>query len=431
MMEQIALAPPLPPKTRRSTGSIGAPPDSTTTVLTGSNNTSAAEVFAAYSFPEVHSSLSQITTSTGGHVVKIRINPNSDVTNSEKTNNSECGSTLCTVTPCIRISVNNSNEGDMIQRSTAAMAESFIKTSNATVDQTNPYFFYTPFPSGIVMSSGQVSPSDTLDSGTCSDLDSTPPPLPKKKNACVSVTVIGNGQHKRASSLTSSGAEVDSDDNDSNLSCDSLNSGELNGLMSSDAELCKPPSPPLLPNSFNHTSNNKASAFLPRGLLQDIRERSAKLTGGEKDTICEQLTVETSLPLPVAETGSPKVVVVECPQPRPNLLVDESTYEQRKLEEQQRAAANITYDTDCFYDFHLNEHAVDDCPAVAPVGKSSSPTDESFAGYKDLLGSDGSSTIRSAKGTVRGVKNRVRAGIATFLQINSTTKVNDNCLLDV
>ncbi|CAH2013488.1 unnamed protein product [Acanthoscelides obtectus] len=32
----------------------------------------------------------------------------------------------------------------------------------------------------------------------------------------------------------------------------------------------------------------------------------------------------------------------------------------------------------------------------------------------------GPSTIRSAKGTVRGVKNRVRAGIATFLQINNS-----------
>jgi glutaredoxin domain-containing cysteine-rich protein 1 len=71
-----------------------------------------------------------------------------------------------------------------------------------------------------------------------------------------------------------------------------------------------------------------------------------------------------------------------------------------------------------FYKFHLNEHLSEDndAPAKAVV------EDETFAGYRDLLG-DGASTIRSAKGTVRGVKNRVRAGIATFLQINSVSKV--------
>lgn len=76
--------------------------------------------------------------------------------------------------------------------------------------------------------------------------------------------------------------------------------------------------------------------------------------------------------------------------------------------------------SDMFFDFHMNEKNIkDDLVPVKTVIE-----DETFAGYKDLLGGDNTSTIKSAKGTVRGVRNRVRAGIATFLQINSTEKVS-------
>lgn len=110
-------------------------------------------------------------------------------------------------------------------------------------------------------------------------------------------------------------------------------------------------------------------------LLQDIRQRNTKL-------IC-----------------SPKV--------------DEKSYQERKLEEEQKNES-MTIDPDMFYKFHLNEKNEEkDNVVVKQVIDN-----ETFAGYRDLLG-DGASTIRSAKGTVRGVKNRVRAGIATFLQINN------------
>lgn len=59
------------------------------------------------------------------------------------------------------------------------------------VGRSSPSHYYFNQFNGI-MSSGQMSPSDTLDSGTCSDLDGTPPPLTKKKNGSgVSVTMIG------------------------------------------------------------------------------------------------------------------------------------------------------------------------------------------------------------------------------------------------
>lgn len=63
---------------------------------------------------------------------------------------------------------------------------------------------------------GRCSPSDTFDSGTCSDLDATPvPPASidadgKTQQTGISVTVISGCSPPR------------SDDGDSNISCDSL-----------------------------------------------------------------------------------------------------------------------------------------------------------------------------------------------------------------
>ncbi|KAJ8676624.1 hypothetical protein QAD02_012411 [Eretmocerus hayati] len=56
--------------------------------------------------------------------------------------------------------------------------------------QDEPRFYYgSPLGGGMqLMASGQCSPSETLDSGTCSDLDATPPPpviaSKKLKTAC-------------------------------------------------------------------------------------------------------------------------------------------------------------------------------------------------------------------------------------------------------
>lgn len=201
----------------------------------------------------------------------------------------------------------------------------------------------------LAMASGQCSPSDTLDSGTGSDLDGTPPPLPKKMS---SVTMlIGNGHHERAGSLTSSGADVDSDDNESNVSCDSLNN--------------------------NKNNNNEEEEMASK----DDERKSREMW-------------------------------------RASPIVQECTYEERRrLEkgpvEEGRACANgkYVYEDDRFYKFHLNE-CRNEVDSGGRGGNVVSDEDECFAGVK-ILERD---AIRSDKGTVRGVKNRVRAGIATFLQ---------------
>lgn len=60
--------------------------------------------------------------------------------------------------------------------------------------------------------------------------------------------------------------------------------------------------------------------------------------------------------------------------------------------------------TDQYYSFHMNENVFDEVDAIA------NKTDDAC---KTVVASD---TIRSSKGTIRGVKNRVRSSIATFLQ---------------
>lgn len=380
-MQQVAFVPPpLPPKTRRQNSG------GETTVHQNNNGT---DVFGC-SFPEINGNVSTSSTATvQNHVVKIRINPQSEQQLQQQIEHDISE-------PCVRISVNSS---DIIQNS--AMADT--ATSN--------YFFYGPFNLNNVISSGQVSPSDTLDSGTCSDLDitttttnaTTPPPLPTKKKNAVSVTLIG---HKRDNS-TSCGSQGDSDnDNDSNLSYDSLNSGDLQPELNQDIQI----------KTTNFTNN-----LFPQGLLKDIRDRTVKLNQpnifNESHQKGDEIEDKNEINLKSKFRLEPLEEITEEQQPKRTLVI-ERTYEQR--DDEKKPSDNINIDPNLFFNFHINEHVPDE--HVIP--KSKTVTDETFAGYKDLLNSDGSSTIRSAKGTVRGVKNRVRNGIATFLQINSTTKVS-------
>lgn len=89
---------------------------------------------------------------------------------------------------------------------------------------------------------------------------------------------------------------------------------------------------------------------------------------------------------------------------------------------------SVQFENDNGYQFHLNENSMS--YLLGQSDKSICDTNEdSFAGYRDLTTAyspmSGNSTIRSNKGTIRGVKNRVRNGIATFLQMqHANIKVN-------
>ncbi|XP_011873066.1 PREDICTED: glutaredoxin domain-containing cysteine-rich protein CG31559-like [Vollenhovia emeryi] len=326
---------------------------------------------------------------------------------------------------------NSSDNGDMVHRGTTETLN-----SSTLGGRSSACFYYNSYHqsplSSMVMSSGQCSPSDTLDSGTCSDLDGTPPPLPKKKNA--STVILSNSTHNRTGSLTSSGAEVDSDDNESNISCDSLNGAEVNG---------------------------EASEYRVHGTPKDLEETAGAvgklgrvtLANGADDTIEKssggqrhQVSItELGCAAPRSPVSSASVSPspsgtsslskasstprVRSPEPaieqngHSSPVIKERTYEERKQREQERIeqeCANATqtrstghkylYEDDRYYNFHVNELRDDNKNSNGEHGVAEN--DECFAGYKI----HDKEAIRSAKGTVRGVKNRVRAGIATFLQ---------------
>lgn len=429
---------------------------------------------------------------------------------------------------CVRISVSNVKDNDISDRQShhrGATIESpklqdqqrdeMVQQRctgdgiNASpLNRTTACFYYGSFQNqltSMVMSSGQCSPSDTLDSGTCSDLDGTPPPLPKKKNSSTVLLGVSDngiiGQHNRTGSLTSSGAEVDSDDNESNISCDSLNSGELaariveqqsarlNGSTTAiiaddkrpqdkshvtDENAVKVPTigdeengehtgNELQSYNINNNNNNSNDNIKNNNNNNKVGEVTNGNGTGEalmnernngngkmaSETTSELIsgscsTTGTSPSVSPSPSGASSLSKASStPRVRSPVtdvsngrvaspVVKECTYEERKREqdriEEETAAADYyanynrkngtkyLYDDDRFYKFHVNEHQRDDDDGEAKGAGEEKESDEFFAGYKIL----DREAIRSAKGTVRGVKNRVRAGIATFLQKPST-----------
>lgn len=487
MMEEVTprpsveYIPPLPPKAKQRTGSTTFTQITADDKLNGfatesrnelssmhslvlNSKTPTATVFVAATQPERPVSTPGTDAPTNGpHVVTIRINPDADKPKAPKISSVHLKSDVDFETfkindickknnSLVRLNVDDS-------RPKILEHEELLKTDKP------PYIYCNSFVNSItsmVMSSGQCSPSDTLDSGTCSDLDGTPPPLPKKKlsksnctKKAVSVTVISSTRNNQG--------ELDFEDNDSNISCDSLNSSELNGSVHADEShhseetskkekkhsTEKSATSPSL--SFATKASNIDNSFLPQGLLQDIRDRSAKLNtieteselNGEQREANQNINGNANISKESAQLTSFRLVSQFHTEAKSNEeteslpvnlfdkvpLISESTYEERKKQEkmkQERMCYSSHYfDTDKFYEFHLNEKQFDEDQSVKSVSAKSECVNEVefFAGVKDYNTEEAQSTIKSSKGTIRGVKNRVRAGIATFLQMQNTTKV--------
>ncbi|KAL2725379.1 glutaredoxin domain-containing cysteine-rich protein CG31559-like [Vespula squamosa] len=352
------------------------------------------------------------------------------------------------------------NEQVMVQRATSE-----TPNSSPLTNRTSGCIYYNSFQNPLntmVMSSGQCSPSDTLDSGTCSDLDGTPPPLPKKKNINKGIgggtrVILSVGKHDLTGSLTSSGAELDSDDNESNISCDSLNGAELNGsILSRNVNGTKSPNENgqeiVEYQQRIRTRSNDLGRVIKDSeeQVEEVEELNDDHRANSEDLSREELASPSVSPSPSRTSSLSKASStprIRSPEPfvdrnssgTTSPVVRECTYEERKQEqeriEQENAAAEFyanynrssgnkyVYDDDRFYKFHLNELRHDNNEDSnkehkEPGALGEKETDECFAGYKILE----REAIRSAKGTVRGVKNRVRAGIATFLQKPSSKK---------
>lgn len=372
------------------------------------------------------------------------------------------------------------------------------------------------------------SSGDPFDSGTSSDVDSLPTFIHTKKgNVIVTIKSLQEEElkkealgHRRAESLTSSGVGVDSEESDdekSNISCDSLNSSEpyaqsnsedhgyhtpnfedkigspVDGMVyenvmkrtdvqnkptkyeyeqkidvinemtdttdkmknlrvgdqfyakkivepsdfeeyenvhvfenkaiiSKKKSVSPPPQPPSLQKEINEQEILEADEdnqkCLPKNLLRDIRLRNVRLSStypnGEskqemKTSVTEAiLNLESNIPKKEANQREFKATKKDEKQ---GSIVEERTYEDRKTNVKSVKVNRICameVDTDQFYKFHLSENFRED----------DGNEDETFAGIKDYLSQEKPSAITSAKGTIRGVKNRVKAGIATFLQMH-------------
>lgn len=311
---------------------------------------------------------------TNGMRVKIQINPENPV--SENDYRTVLRSTSQSNGNAVKININGTeNLDDMLLKSASCNSCNVANDTYAVLTQNaaiingfneqkqnvasakyitgNGYF--------CNISSGQSSPSDNLDSGTCSDVDTgTPPPFgaKKKSNSKTSLAI-----HQRSGSVNSSGIGVDSDEED-NVSCDSINSSEYNG----DGEHALP----------------IISAAILKCNAQNI-EAAPKLIQHYE---------------PKCQNGFHQYTVDKLANMK---LQDNTQYDQLE-------------NTDRFLHFHLNENNFDD-----EKSKQTAVDDDTFAGLKSLAEKNTpAATIRSAKGTVRGVKNRVRAGIATFLNTNIT-----------
>lgn len=322
-----------------------------------------------------------------------------------------------------------------------------------------------------MMSSGQCSPSDTLDSGTCSDIEVTPPPLPKKMSkspqpaAAASLMMIsspspvpptavvpadkplGYQRHQRAGS-SSYTSTSDSDESESSLSCDSLNFTQLCGNVTSltlspnpstpeplptsrplsqtpssdrrDAEGSPlPPTPPPMSSTLAAAKKQKIVSILPDSLLKDIRERSASGRAAAASEVTpprEDITTTT------------RSILMEKINSLNSVADGNTAANLTGAAAHNNNNKSLSFENDKFYKFHINEHSnlqERNVGGTSSANGFGSPScggassvvddDESFAGFRDLT--SGTSTIRSNKGTVRGVKNRVRNGIATFLQM--------------
>ncbi|XP_013191366.1 glutaredoxin domain-containing cysteine-rich protein CG31559 isoform X2 [Amyelois transitella] len=472
----LEYIPPLPPKQRNSTtftqitnekinghdtidGRSSVDSLSSMHSLVLNSKSSSATVFIAANQPDRPASTpSSDAPLNGPHVVTIRINTDSDKPKAPKISSVHLKSDINFETFKLHERKNNS----LVRINVDETRPKILENEEITKTDKAPYIYcnsYVNSMTNMVMSSGQCSPSDTLDSGTCSDLDGTPPPLPKKKTLkssnkkAVSVTMI-------SSRNGSSQSEVDFEDNDSNISCDSLNSSELNGSVHADEshieyamkkekkQVVEPPIAPEMPPMVSFTKTTKDNSFLPQGLLQDIRDRSAKLstieTESEEHEANQNINENANISKESAQLTSFRLVsqlnsgtkkndgieslpANSCKTP----LISESTYEERKnqdkIKQEKMCYSSHYFDTDKFYDFHLNEKQFDEQAPVKSVSVSAKrdcdgSEVEYFAGIKDYKNEEAPSTIRSSKGTIRGVKNRVRAGIATFLQMQSTTK---------
>jgi len=162
-------------------------------------------------------------------------------------------------------------------------------------------------------------------------------------------------------------------------------------------------------------------------LTSNIEEDKDSATGSRDSIVSDRSTSTSPDSLDLNED-----LIPQAPPPLdsslidPSLIIQQHVYESRKSQILNakgtlKAPKNKkNSSTSCSFQFFLHEKDFEEGGNRSAGDDSTSlVSEEDFAGVKDHVYSvpdDGSLTIRSHRGTIRGVKNRVRAGIATFLR---------------
>lgn len=364
----VSLPPPLPPKTRKKPcggQQLRAFQESGRGPDSVQCRYTDAAPVAAVAAPHSGAGADRV------HVVSIRIRPEESICSGSS--NSSAAS--AGADGCVRISVGGTTPSPP-PPSTAVMV---ARTSTTAVSPSPPDAAAFLFYNGVAMTtSGQASP---VDSGTCSDdaADAaTPPPLPRKTSTSrlgVRVTVNSAGPEDRFHS------DPEDERCSSTMSCDSLNS--------LDKVAC------FLDDHRNHHLR----------AVPDVSKLSLSPATSPAETLTPPST-DTSL------DSAAEVVAV-----RRKPAVDEQTYEDRRGCGSS-SSSGVATPPDHYYDFHLNERD------AVEAGEE----EDTFAGCRDYTLDEPvtvPATIKSSKGTVRGVRNRVRAGVATFLSIQHNRSWKD------
>lgn len=358
----------------------------------------------------------------------------------------------------------------------------------------------------LASKSGQCSPtSDTLDSGTGSDLEipttnkhayhlesslSNAVTKSMRKFNDLSLDVPNNQQRRLKSRSSNDSYNTDSEESESSLSCDSLNSAEIRQLKNSSSTTTIIRTAPF--GESTHVSNTECIEpaegtvytsdennvtkinFLPRSLLRDIRDRSTIISSiknpSHSNTFIPHiddnndydndgdahLNVDNTLINVSNQNQNQPFIVSDKPCASASYTNEPFNFHHQRCDSVANNNNNHTnkecdrlffqlnaskpatdsfkhfvqsenksiYENDKYISFHLNE-CVPNTEAISANAAAESVKDDSFAGYRDVRQQQMASTIRSSKGTIRGVKNRVRNGIATFLQMHQTNvKVN-------
>lgn len=360
----------------------------------------------------------------------------------------------------------------------------------------------------LASKSGQCSPtSDTLDSGTGSDLEiptsnkhayhlqsslSNAVNKSMRKFNDLSLDVPNNQQRRLKSRSSNDSYNTDSEESESSLSCDSLNSAEIRQLKNSSSTTTIIRTAPF--GASTHVSNTTCIEpadgtvytsdennvtkinFLPNSLLRDIRDRStiisstknqshsntfiphiddndckndANLHQNDDNTLINISNHNQHEPLIVSDKPKTSASYTNEPfnlhhQRRDSVANNNNNHKNHTKNECDRLFFQLNatksaidpfqrfvqsenksiYENDKYISFHLNECVLNN-EVTSGNAAAESVKDDSFAGFRDVRQQQMASTIRSSKGTIRGVKNRVRNGIATFLQMQQTNvKVN-------